>query len=98
MGFIASDDLDDERYIEQEVVLNIRNFILQMGKGFCFIGNQYHLEVDGDEFFRDLLLFNRYLKCPVAFALKKESLNRLMQGSLILSKCIARKVKPYQEN
>jgi hypothetical protein len=34
-------ELDDERHIEQKVVLNLRNFILQMGKGFCFIGNQY---------------------------------------------------------
>ena len=50
LDFIAGDELDDERHIEQQVVLNIRNFILQMGKGFCFIGNQYRLEVDGDEF------------------------------------------------
>jgi predicted nuclease of restriction endonuclease-like (RecB) superfamily len=39
LDFIAGDELDDERKIEQQVVLNIRNFILQMGKGFCFIGN-----------------------------------------------------------
>jgi predicted nuclease of restriction endonuclease-like (RecB) superfamily len=52
---------------EQQVVLNIRNFILQMDKGFCFIGNQYQLEMDGDEFFIDLLFFNRYLQCLVAF-------------------------------
>ncbi|MBP6023823.1 PDDEXK nuclease domain-containing protein, partial [Ferruginibacter sp.] len=43
--------------------------ILQMGKGFCFIGNQYRLEVDGDEFFIDLLFFNRHLQCLVAFDL-----------------------------
>jgi predicted nuclease of restriction endonuclease-like (RecB) superfamily len=57
LDFIAGDELDDERHIEQQVVLNIRNFILQMGKGFCFIGNQYQLEVDGDEFFIDLLFW-----------------------------------------
>lgn len=51
LDFIAGNELDDERHIEQQVLLNIRNFILQMGKGFCFIGNQYRLEVDGDEFF-----------------------------------------------
>ncbi len=50
LDFIAGDELENERQIEQQVVLNIRNFILQMGKGFCFIGNQYRLEVDGDEF------------------------------------------------
>ena len=69
LDFIAGDELDDERHIEQQVVLNIRNFILQMGKGFCFIGNQYRLEVDGDEFFIDLLFFNRLLQCLVAFDL-----------------------------
>ena len=69
LDFIAGDELDDERLIEQQVVLNIRNFILQMGKGFCFIGNQYRLEVDGDEFFIDLLFFNRHLQCLVAFEL-----------------------------
>ena len=50
LDFIAGDGLDAERHIEQQVVLNIRNFILQMGNGFCCIGNQYRLEVDGDEF------------------------------------------------
>ena len=69
MDFIAGDELDDERHIEQQVVLNIRNFILQMGKGFCFIGNQYRIEVDGDDFFIYLLFFNRHLQCLVAFDL-----------------------------
>jgi len=69
LDFIGGDELDDERHIEQQVVLNIRNFILQMGKGFCFIGNQYRLEVEGDEFFIDLLFFNRHLQCLVAFDL-----------------------------
>mgnify|MGYP003615146901 FL=1 len=36
LDFIAGDELDDERHIEQQVVLNIRNFILQINKGFCF--------------------------------------------------------------
>jgi len=69
LDFIAGDELDDERHIEQRVVLNIRNFILQMGKGFCFIGNQYRIEVDGNDFFIDLLFFNRHLQCLVAFDL-----------------------------
>jgi predicted nuclease of restriction endonuclease-like (RecB) superfamily len=71
LDFIAGDELEDERHIEQQEVLNIRNFILQMGKVFCFIGNQYRLEVEEDEFFIDLLFFNRHLQCLVAFELKK---------------------------
>ena len=58
--------MDDERQIEQQVKLNIRNFILQVGKEFCFIGNQYRLEADDDESFIDLLFFNCHLQCLVA--------------------------------
>jgi predicted nuclease of restriction endonuclease-like (RecB) superfamily len=82
LDFIAGEEQDDERHIEQQVVLNIRNFILQMGKGFCFIGNQYRLEVDGDEFFIDLLFFNRHLQCLVAFELKKGKFKPADAGQL----------------
>ncbi|MDN3653985.1 PDDEXK nuclease domain-containing protein [Ferruginibacter paludis] len=82
LDFIAGDELDDERQIEQQVVLNIRNFILKMGKGFCFIGNQYRLEVEGDEFFIDLLFFNRHLQALVAFELKKTKFKPADAGQL----------------
>ncbi len=64
-------DEDSERDIEDKIVLNIRNFILRMGKGFSFIGNQFRIELDGEEFFIDLLFYNRYLNCLVAFELKR---------------------------
>lgn len=83
--FIEGDELEDERHIEQQVVLNIRNFILQMCKGFCFIDNQYRLEVDGDEFFIDPLFFNRHLQALVAFELKNLNLNLPMPGSSIFT-------------
>lgn len=82
LDFIAGDELDDERHIEQQVVLNIRNFILQMGKGFCFIGNQYRIEVDGDEFFIDLLFFNRHLQALVAIEIKKSKFKPADAGQL----------------
>ena len=99
LDFIAGDELDDERHIEQQVVLNIRNFILQMGKGFCFIGNQYRLEVDGDEFFIDLLFFNRYLQSLVAFELKKGKFKPADAGQLnFYLNVLDDKVKLQQEN
>lgn len=99
LDFIAGSELDDERYIEQQVVLNIRNFILQMGKGFCFIGNQYRLEVDGDEFFVDLLFFNRYLQCLVAFELKKGKFKPADAGQLnFYLNVLDEKVKLQTEN
>ena len=99
LDFIAGNELDDERHIEHQVVLNIRNFILQMGKGFCFIGNQYRLEVDGDEFFIDLLFFNRHLQCLVAFELKKGKFKPADAGQLnFYLNVLDNKVKLEQEN
>lgn len=99
LDFIACDELDDERHIEQQVVLNIRNFILQMGKGFCFIGNQYRLEVEGDEFFIDLLFFNRHLQCLVAFELKKGKFKPADAGQLnFYLNVLDEQVKLEQEN
>ena len=99
LDFIAGDELDDERHIEKQVVLNIRNFILQMGKGFCFIGNQFRLEVDGDEFFIDLLFFNRHLQCLVAFELKKGKFKPADAGQLnFYLNVLDEKVKLQQEN
>ncbi len=46
MDFIGSSDAEDERILEQKVVADIKNFILRMGNGFCFIGNQYKLDAD----------------------------------------------------
>jgi predicted nuclease of restriction endonuclease-like (RecB) superfamily len=99
LDFISGDELDDERQMEQQVVLNIRNFILQMGKGFCFIGNQYRLEVEGDEFFIDLLFFNRHLQCLVAFELKKGKFKPADAGQLnFYLNVLDEKIKLQQEN
>ena len=99
LDFIAGNELEDERHIEQQVVLNIRNFILQMGKGFCFIGNQYRIEVDGDEFFIDLLFFNRHLQALVAFEIKKNKFKPADAGQLnFYLNVLDEKVKLQQEN
>lgn len=59
-----------EREIERRLVDKIRHFILELGKGFSFIGNQYRLTLGNNEYFVDLLFFNRRLKCLVAIELK----------------------------
>lgn len=68
---IEDPDLMDERELEDAIVRNIRKFILSIGSDFAFIGNQNRLIVDEEEFFIDLLFFNRKLQCLVAFELKK---------------------------
>jgi predicted nuclease of restriction endonuclease-like (RecB) superfamily len=59
-----------ERELESAIVQNIGKFLTQMGNDFAFMGNQYRLEVDGDEYFIDLLLFHRRLKSLIAIELK----------------------------
>ncbi len=62
---------EDERLIENEIVRNIKKFLMSLGTDFAFISNQYRLIVDEEEYFTDLLFFNRKLQCLVAFDLKK---------------------------
>lgn len=59
-----------ESSLEEELVKNIRNFLLEMGNQFAFVGNQFKLQVDDKEYFIDLLLFHRQLQCLVAVELK----------------------------
>ena len=65
----ASEDID-ERIIENQIVNNIKEFIVRFGTDFIFMGNQYRIEVAGEEMFIDLLFFNRELNCLVAVELK----------------------------
>ena len=73
----------DERVVEQQIVQNIKNFILTFGKDFAFIGNQYHLEVYGAEFFPDLLFFNRELNALVVIELKTGEFKSSYLGQLM---------------
>lgn len=68
--FLELSDEHSERELENALVQNIRNFLLEMGHQFTFLGNQFKVEVDGKEFFIDLLLYHRQLQCLVAIELK----------------------------
>ncbi len=59
-----------ERELEHRLVERIKRFMLELGKGFSFLGNQYRLTLGNNEYFVDLLFFNRQLKCLVAIELK----------------------------
>jgi len=60
----------NERELEVGLLNNVRKFLLEMGNDFTFMGNQYKLTVDGDDFYIDLLLYHRRLKSLVAIELK----------------------------
>jgi len=84
LDFVDIKEADDydERDIETAIVFQIKRFIMTIGDGFCFIGNQYRLLVDEEEFFVDLLFFNRNLQCLVAFELKRDKFRPADLGQL----------------
>ena len=59
-----------ERDIEQALVKDITKLLLELGTGFAFLGNQYHLNVGGDDFYIDLLFYNLNLRCYIVIELK----------------------------
>ena len=59
-----------ERDIERALVSEITKLLLELGTGFAFLGNQYHLNVGGDDFYIDLLFYHLKLRCYVVIELK----------------------------
>ncbi len=98
IGERDSEDVD-ERVVEQQIVQNIKNFIMTFGRDFAFIGNQYLLEVYGVEHFPDLLFFNRELNCMVCVELKTGTFKSAYLGQLMSYLTILDdKVKKAHEN
>jgi len=60
--FLGLREDHEERELELSLVKNIRKFLLEIGGDFTFIGNQYKLELEGEEYYIDLLLYHRHLK------------------------------------
>ncbi len=59
-----------EKDIENALIQDVTNLLLELGTGFAFVGNQYHLNVAGDDFYIDLLFYNINLHCYVVIELK----------------------------
>ncbi len=72
----------DERVVEQKIIHDIKKFIMTFGQDFAFVGNQYHLEVYGEEFFPDLIFFNRELNALVVVELKTGKFKPTYLGQL----------------
>ena len=68
--FLNLADEHSESELEQALIQNIRAFLLELGHNYTFVGNQYKVEVGNKEFFIDLLLYHRQLRCLVAIDLK----------------------------
>lgn len=72
----------DERDIEDELVNNVTRFLLELGKGFSYMGRQFRLEIGQQEFFPDLLFYNAHLHAYVVIELKAQSFHPSFLGQL----------------
>ena len=89
----------DERVVEQQIVHNIKKFIMTFGKDFAFVGNQYHLEIYSEDFFPDLLFFNRELNALVVVELKSGKFKSSYLAQLMTYlRILDDKVKKSHEN
>lgn len=71
-----------EREIEAELVKNITKLLLELGTGFAFLGNQYHIEVENEDFYMDMLFYNLKLRCYVIIELKRGDFKPEYAGKL----------------
>lgn len=69
-SFIGTVALQNELDIEKSLTCKITDFLLEMGRGFAYIGRQYHISVDGDDYYIDLLMYHLKLHCYVVVELK----------------------------
>ena len=69
-GFLEMSEKQNELDIERQLTSRINDFLLEMGKGFAYVGRQYHLSVDGDDYYIDLLMYHTRLHCYVVIELK----------------------------
>lgn len=69
-SFIGTVALQNELHIEKSLTSKITDFLLEMGRGFAYIGRQYHISVDGDDYYIDLLMYHLKLHCYVVVELK----------------------------
>ena len=76
-----------ERDIEQALVKDVTKLLLELGTGFAFLGNQYHLNVGGDDFYIDLLFYNLNLRCYVVIELKTGEFKPEYAGQLNFYLC-----------
>jgi predicted nuclease of restriction endonuclease-like (RecB) superfamily len=69
-SFLGTVALQNELDVEKSLASKITDFLLEMGRGFAYIGRQYHISVDGDDYYIDLLMYHLKLHCYVVVELK----------------------------
>ena len=71
-----------EKDLEQAIITNLQAFLLELGNGFSFVSRQQRIHLEGDDFFIDLVFYNRLLQCHVLFEIKTHKLTHQDMGQL----------------
>ena len=88
-----------ERDLQKSIIRNLKNFILEIGKDFTFIGEEYHIQVGNHDYYVDLLFYHRGLSCLVVFELKIGEFKPEYVGKVNLYlEALDREVKKPNEN
>jgi hypothetical protein len=80
--FLALTEEVSERALQRGLLDHLRALILELGKGFAFVGSQYHLEVGGQDFYLDLLFYHLRLRCFVVIELKVDEFRSEYAGKM----------------
>ena len=97
--FLNLPEPHSESELQRGLVRQMKNFILELGKDFLFIGEEYRLQVGNSDFYIDLLLYHRGLQCLVAFELKADKFKPDHLGQLnFYLEALDRDVKKQNEN
>ncbi|MEG4226806.1 PDDEXK nuclease domain-containing protein [Microcoleus sp. N9_B2] len=80
--FLSLGKSAQERDLEKALIERIRDFLLELGVGFAFVGSHYHLEVEGEDFHLDLLFYHLRLRCFVIIDLKVEAFKPDFSGKM----------------
>ncbi|HCT85253.1 MAG TPA: DUF1016 domain-containing protein [Candidatus Margulisbacteria bacterium] len=97
--FLNLHDSFDEKSLQKALIKNLKDFILELGRDFTFMGEEYRLQVGNSDFFIDLLFYHRELQCLVAFELKVDKFKPEYLGQLeFYLEALDRDVKKSHEN
>ncbi len=99
LDFLDVPESVSERDLQKSIIRNLKNFILEIGKDFTFIGEEYRVQVGNHDYYIDLLFYHRGLSCLVAFELKIGEFKPEYVGKINLYlEALDREVKKDNEN